>query len=190
MDIPTLLFLAIALTADAFAVSLTNGICRNYITKRYAFATALIFGLFQACMPALGYLLGNSFSEVIHRYQHWIALILLGGIGINMVVDANNELHDPKSQQPVSQLLTIKSLFLQGIATSIDALAAGVGFAVLDLNILTASLTIGLITFTFCYIGVYIGRMFGTILGVRAKFVGGFILIMIGIKIFFEGYFC
>ncbi len=189
MDHLTLILLAMGLTTDAFAVSITNGICRNRITKRYAFATAFIFGFFQALMPVLGFLLGNSLSNIAHRYQHWIALILLGGIGANMLVDAINESKNPKDHQPLSQLLTIKNLFLQGIATSIDALAAGVGFAVLDMNILTASLTIGVITFSFCFLGVYIGRMFGTILGVRAKFVGGLILIAIGVKLFLEGLF-
>ena len=187
MDLLTLILLAIGLTADAFAVSITNGICRNRVTKRYALATGIMFGLFQAFMPALGFLLGNTLSDIVHRYQHWIALILLGGIGSNMLADAIKERRNPTPPRPMSQLLTIKNLFLQGIATSIDALAAGVGFAVLEINIMTASLTIGIITFIFCYLGVYIGRMCGVILGVQAKFVGGVILIIIGIKIFLEG---
>ncbi len=188
MDFLTLFLLAIGLTADAFAVSMTNGICRKKVTKRYAFANGIIFGFFQALMPMIGFILGNSFSEVVHLYQHWIALILLGGIGINMLIDAFKESKNPTIPMPMSQFLKIKTLFIQGIATSIDALATGVGFAVLDINIIVASLTIGLVTFCFCFVGVYFGRMFGVLLGVRAKFAGGIILILIGLKIFLESF--
>lgn len=186
MDFLTIILLAIGLSADAFAVSITNGICRQRITKRYAFIAAILFGFFQALMPAIGFLLGNTFSETVHRYQHWIALILLGGIGLNMLIDAIKEQRNPQPPQPVSQIITVKNLLIQGIATSIDALAAGVGFAVLEINIFAATFIIGLVTFIFCYFGVYIGRMFGVLIGVRAKLVGGFILILIGLKIFVE----
>ena len=189
MDFLTLILLAVALTADAFAVSITNGICRQRVTKRYALFTGIIFGFFQALMPAIGFLLGNTFSETVHRYQHWIALILLGGIGTNMLVDAIKEQRNPKPPQPVSQIVTIKTLLLQGIATSIDALAAGVGFAVLEINIFTATIIIGIVTFIFSYFGVYIGKLFGMILGVLAKFAGGMILIVIGFKLFLESKF-
>ncbi|MGB4657960.1 MAG: manganese efflux pump MntP family protein [Mobilitalea sp.] len=189
MDIITLILLAIGLSADAFAVSVTNGICSRKITKRNALVTALTFGFFQALMPVLGFLLGKTFSGFVNRYQHWIALILLAFIGFNMVKEALKEFKDPESCDLNKDIFTAKNLVMQGIATSIDALAAGVSLAVLDVNIYSASLLIGAITFICCLFGVYIGKKFGFILGARAKLVGGLVLIIIGLKLFITGQF-
>jgi manganese efflux pump family protein len=197
MDFFTLLLLALGLAADAFAVSITNGICSNHMGDRpdnpqathrkYAFLTGITFGLFQALMPVIGYYLGKAFFEFVHRYQHWAALFLLGAIGINMLIDSVKERHNPEIPRKRT-VFTVKNLVIQGAATSIDAMAAGVSFAVLDTSILTPALLIGLITFIFCFIGVYIGKIFGTVLGNRARFIGGVILICIGIKTFMEAY--
>ncbi|MDF2541761.1 MAG: hypothetical protein K0S47_1479 [Herbinix sp.] len=185
MDIITLFLLAIGLSADAFAVSITNGMSSRHISKKNVLATAFTFGFFQAAMPTIGFLLGRTFSEIICRYQHWVALFLLGAIGVNMVIDSIKERKNPESCS-MKNIFTMKNLVLQGIATSIDALAAGVSLAVMEINIFTAVLFIGVVTFVCCSIGVYIGKRFGCLLGVRAKLLGGIILIMLGIKIFIE----
>lgn len=190
MDFITLLLLAFGLSADAFAVSVTNGMCSNKVTKKHALITALTFGFFQALMPTLGYVLGNTLADIISRFQHWIALLLLGAIGVNMLSDAIKEWRSPKAQVCTTlNVFRAKNLILQGVATSIDALAAGVSIAVLNINILTSAFFIGVITFLLCTIGVYIGKRFGTILGSRAKLLGGLVLIGIGVKIFIENQF-
>jgi putative Mn2+ efflux pump MntP len=186
MDFLTLVLIALGLSADAFAVSVTNGMCSSHITKKNAFYTALTFGLFQAAMPVLGFFLGCTFSEFISRFQHWVALFLLGFIGINMIAEAIKERRNPEDACTVKNVFTVKNLILQGIATSIDALAVGVGFAVMDINIFWAALLIGVITFFCCTVGVFIGRKFGALLGLRARFIGGILLLIIGIRIFIE----
>lgn len=190
MDFITLFLLAFGLAADAFAVSVTNGMCSCKITRRHAVLTALTFGFFQALMPVLGFVLGNTFAEIVSRFQHWIALLLLSAIGVNMLTDAMKESKTPEVQICTTlNTFRAKNLILQGIATSIDALAAGVSIAVLNINILTAALIIGFITFLLCTIGIYIGKRFGTILGFRAKILGSIVLFGIGVKIFIENQF-
>lgn len=191
MDLLTLVLLALGLSADAFAVAITNGMCSNRVTKGHAIATAFAFGFFQALMPVLGFTLGRTFSDFVCRYQHWIALLLLGAIAINMLTDTFKEW---KSAGTVSMCTTrnifsVKNLLMQAIATSIDALAAGVSIAVLNINIVSAALLIGLITFILCMAGVYIGKKFGSLLGLRAKLIGGLVLLTIGLKIFIENQF-
>jgi len=186
MDLFTLIFLALGLSADAFAVSVTNGMCSNKVTKKNALETAFTFGFFQAAMPVLGFLLGRTFSDFISRFQHWVALFLLGFIGINMISEAIKERRNSNDVCSTKNIFTAKNLILQGIATSIDALAAGVSFAVMNINIVSAAFLIGIITFVCCMLGVYIGRKFGFLLGVRARMIGGILLILIGLRIFVE----
>lgn len=187
MDIITLLLLALGLSADAFAVSITNGICSNRINRKNALLTGFIFGLFQAFMPILGFILGRTFSDIVHHYQHFVALFLLGAIGFNMLNDAVKSIQ-PEGAEQNTAIFSMKNLILQGIATSIDAMAAGVSLAVLEINIFHASFLIGAVTFFCCYLGVFIGRLFGSLLGFKARLVGGIILILIGLKIFIEAY--
>lgn len=189
MDFITLTLLSLGLAADAFAVSVTDGICGYRITKSKVLLIGITFGFFQAIMPTLGFFLGKAFFDIIHRYQHWVALFLLMAIGINMLSDAVNDLHNPDKSNHDIDIFSAKNIIMQGIATSIDALAAGVSFAVLQINILSASFLIGLITFLCCCIGVCIGKIFGSLLGLRAKFFGGIILLAIGAKIFVENQF-
>jgi putative Mn2+ efflux pump MntP len=189
MGLPALILLALGLSADAFAVSVTDGICSSKVTKKDAAITALTFGFFQALMPVLGYFLGTTFSGFVSRYQHWIALLLLGAIGLNMLTEAIKDWKHPELACPTTKIFTVKSLVTQGIATSIDALAAGVSLAVLNINIITSALLIGLITFVCCAIGVDIGKRFGTLLGLRARLIGSVILILLGLKIFIENQF-
>jgi putative Mn2+ efflux pump MntP len=189
MDIISLLLLALGLSADAFAVSVTDGICSFKVSKKDALLTAGIFGFFQALMPVLGYILGTTFSGIVNRYQHWIALFLLGAIGVNMLAEAFKEWRNPEETCLATNIFTLKNLIMQGIATSIDALAAGVSCAVLNINIVTSALIIGIITFLLCAPGVYIGKRFGSLLKLRARLVGSVILILLGVKIFIENQF-
>jgi putative Mn2+ efflux pump MntP len=186
MDLLTQILLSFCLATDAFAVSITNGMCSCKITKRNILATALTFGAFQGVMPILGFTLGISFTDLISRYQHFIALFLLSAIGFNMIVDAIKDVKHPEDMCKSRNVFSARNLIIQGIATSIDALAVGVSLAAIDVNITTTSLLIGIITFLSCAFGVYIGRKFGVLLGIRAKFGGGILLILIGIKIFVE----
>ncbi|TAH66920.1 MAG: manganese efflux pump [Anaerolineaceae bacterium] len=186
MDLLTQILLGFCLATDAFAVSITNGMCSSKVTKENVITTALTFGIFQGFMPVLGYFLGNSFTDVISRYQHFIALFLLCAIGLNMIVEAFKEYKYPEGIHNTRNVFTVGNLTIQGVATSIDALAVGVSLAALDANITTTAILIGIITFLCCAFGVYIGRKFGLLLGIRAKFGGGVLLILIGIKIFVE----
>ena len=160
--------------------------CSYRVTKKDVLTTALTFGLFQGIMPILGFLLGNRFTDVISKYQHFVALFLLGAIGINMIIEAIKDTKNPEGVCKTKNVFTSKNLIIQGIATSIDALAVGVSLAAMDANITSTALLIGGITFICCLFGVFIGRKFGLLLGIRAKFGGGIILILLGFKLFIE----
>lgn len=189
MGFITIALLALGLSADAFAVSVTNGICSKKVTKKDALLTGITFGFFQALMPVLGFTLGNTFSDFVSRYSHWIALFLLGAIGVNMLSEVIKDWKNPETSCPATNVFTARNLIIQGVATSIDALAAGVSLAVLDINIFTSAFIIGAITLLLCLVGVEIGKRFGTLLGLRARIIGGFILIALGLKIFIENQF-
>lgn len=186
MDLITQILLGFCVATDAFAVSITNGMCSSRITKRNVLSTAFTFGLFQGIMPIMGFFLGHSFTNAISRYQHFIALFLLSAIGINMIVDAIKDIKNPDNICNAKDIFSAKNLIIQGIATSIDALAVGVSLAAIAANINSTSFLIGIITFLCCAFGVYIGRKFGMLLGIRAKLGGGILLILIGAKIFIE----
>lgn len=182
----TLFFTSLGLSMDACAVSISNGMCYTNIRKKQIFYTALAFGFFQAFMPLLGYVVGRTFSNFISFLDHWIALILLGLIGGKMIVEALKELKYPEACTTSIKTLTFKTLFLQALATSIDALAVGIGFAVMQVNILSAALSIGLITFICSIAGSYLGKKFGQLFKQKAEIFGGVILVLIGVKIFLE----
>lgn len=186
MGFITLIFTSLGLSMDACAVSITNGMCYENIHKKQILSTALAFGLFQAFMPILGYIVGYSFIKTISFLDHWIALILLGFIGGKMIVEAIRELKYPEVCLTGSKNLTLKTTFLQALATSIDALAVGVGFAVIKVDIINASICIGIITFINSMIGSYLGKKFGQMFKQKAEILGGIILVSIGIKIFIE----
>ncbi len=186
MDFLTQILLGFCLATDAFAVSITNGMCSYKVTKIDVLSTAFTFGLFQGVMPILGFIFGNRFTDVISKYQHFIALFLLGAIGLNMIIDAIKDKKNPEGVCNTKNVFTSKNLIIQGIATSIDALAVGVSLAAMEANITTTALLIGGITFLCCSFGVYIGRKFGLLLGIRAKFGGGVLLILLGFKLFIE----
>lgn len=181
----TLFFIALGLAMDAFAVSISNGICYRRAGPKEAIITGATFGGFQAAMPLLGYFAGMTVKDAVEAIDHWIALILLGFIGGSMIIGAIKNMKKPEDVE-CKPYCTTKDLLLQGIATSIDALAVGISFAVIDTNIFVAVALIGIVTFIFCVVGVPIGKRFGTIIREKAEILGGCILIMIGLKIFIE----
>lgn len=187
MELFTLFLIALGLSMDAFAVSISNGMCFKNFKKTQAFVSSFTFGLFQGLMPLIGFFAGSLFFNTISKLDHWIALILLSYIGINLIIDAIKELKNKNSiHENDLKEYTIKTLFIQSVATSIDALAVGISFAALKINILTATLFIFGITFICCLIGSVIGKKFGHLLQEKAKIFGGIILIFIGLKIFIE----
>ncbi len=182
MDFITLLGIGIALSMDAFSVS----ICKGLATKKFSFRTAVIcgiwFGGFQALMPVIGYFLGAQFEHLIVAIDHWIAFGLLFLIGANMIREA---LSDNGTDQPDSTT-NFRTMFLLAVATSIDALAVGVSFAFLQVNIWIPVLMIGVTTFIFSFSGVAIGNFFGSRYSKPAEITGGVILILLGSKILLE----
>lgn len=176
--------LAFGLAMDAFTVSMTNGMCyRGTSVKKLGFACGAAFGFFQGIMPLLGYLIGSAFSKLIEQYDHWIAFLLLGIIGGRMIYEAIKKKDDSPDCCP---RFSSRTLTVQAVATSIDAMAVGVSFAVMGVNILTSSALIALITFFCCFVGVAAGRRFGGRLKSKAEMLGGGVLVLIGLKIFIE----
>ena len=182
MGIIEIIILSIGLAMDATAVSMTNGMNDTQIKIKKIVLIGLTFGIFQAIMPLLGYLFGTLFVEFVEQIDHWIALVLLGFLGFQMLREGLSK----KDEEEKVKELGIKMLFLQGVATSIDALAVGISFASLRVNIVYAVLSIGVITTMLSIIGVLIGKKFGDLLNNKASILGGIILISIGIKIFIE----
>lgn len=184
MGFLTLLFLAVGLAMDAFAVSVTNGMCVKNMTLKKVLPFALAFGIAQGLMPCIGWLAGQAFTQFITSIDHWLALILLGFIGGKMIYEAVKDLRCPEEAKPIE--LTFKIIILQAIATSIDALAVGISLAAMQVNILTSALLIAGVTFILCVAGAFIGKKFGSLLKEKAEILGGIILVLIGLKIFVE----
>ncbi len=166
---------------DAFAVSISAGFSSKKIHPRSVLLLALTFWLFQAIMPLIGWVGGLSIRDWIDPADHWIAFLLLGGIGVNMIKEAFSEDKEEKRDY-----FAFRSLMTLGLATSIDALAIGISLALLPVNIFLAIGLIGIVTWVFCFLGVYIGKRFGHILWNKAEIIGGVILIAIGTKILVE----
>ena len=173
--------LAVGLSMDAFAVSVCKGLAMPKISVKKAVIVGIWFGGFQALMPALGYLLGSQFKDSITAVDHWIAFILLGIIGGNMIREACSGECEKENDS-----LDIKTMFLLAVATSIDALAVGITFAFLKVNIVAAVSFIGATTFIISAAGVKIGNIFGTKYKAKAELAGGVILILLGLKILLE----
>jgi len=176
-----LLLLAVGLSMDAFAVSICKGLSVKEVRPRHAALAGLYFGGFQFLMPLLGYLLGSRFESLITSVDHWVAFILLGLIGGNMIKEALS-----KNEEKLDDDFGFKTMFLLAVATSIDALAIGITFAFLSVDIIPACLTIGVTTFIFSAAGIYIGHAFGVKYKSKAEFAGGCILILLGTKILLE----
>ena len=191
MNFIALIFTAFALSMDAFAVSITKGITIKNLKKSTAIKMALAFGLFQGGMPLLGWILGISFKNYIEAIDHWIAFIVLGFIGFNMIKGFFEERKEEKSELEISATsnkndVSNKEIIMLAIATSIDALAVGISFAFLSVNIVPAASLICIITFLVCLVGVFVGNKVGDIFNGYAELIGGVILILIGFNILNE----
>ena len=182
MGLLELFILAIGLSMDAFAVSICKGLSLGRIHVKHMCIAGAWFGGFQALMPLAGFFLGSFFSEIITKYDHWVAFVLLAFIGGNMIresLDRQEECADPS--------MAVGPMFLLAVATSIDALAVGVTFAFLSVRILPAVCFIGVTTFVCSAIGVKIGSIFGARYKSRAEFLGGAVLVIIGLIPLFPG---
>lgn len=179
-----LLLMGVGLAMDAFAVSICKGLAMRKVNKKQAVVIGLFFGGFQALMPFIGWLLGSQFESYITSIDHWIAFILLGFIGGKMMVEAlKPEEEDEVEVKEMDAPLDLKEMFLLAVATSIDALAVGITFAFLDYPIVEAVSIIGITTFCISVGGVYVGNFFGNKYKNKAEFVGGLILVIIGLRI-------
>ena len=181
MGLIELFLIAVGLSMDAFAVSVCKGLAMPKCTFKKAAIVGLWFGGFQALMPAIGYILGAQFQEAIASIDHWIAFVLLALIGGNMIHEALDN-----DEEEADASLDVKTMFLLAVATSIDALAIGITFAFLKVNIIPAVCFIGIVTFIISFAGVKIGNVFGARYKNKAEIVGGVILILLRLKILLE----
>ena len=181
MGIGELFVLALGLSMDAFAVAICKGLALGRTTIRNSVVVGLWFGFFQALMPLIGYFVGLQLSELISAFDHWVAFVLLGAIGVSMIVESRS-----KKEEEESPSLSIKAMFPLAVATSIDALASGIALAAVDGNIYWAVSFIGIITFVLSAFGVKLGSIAGSRYKSKAELTGGLILIAIGLKILIE----
>lgn len=195
MDIISVLFIAVALAMDAFSVSITSGMVLKKVKVSASSKIGLFFGMFQFVMPCIGYFLGSAFASLITSFDHWIAFILLGFIGGKMLYEAIKD--DEKEEENIKNPLDNKLLTMLAIATSIDALAVGVTFATMGMQVvspctfsqlalLQSAGIIGGVAFLISVIGVHIGGKCGNLFGNKAEILGGIVLIGIGVKILIE----
>ena len=181
MHLAELLIIAVGVSMDAFAVSICKGLSVQKVRMKHVALTGIWFGGFQALMPVIGYFVGASFAGFVTSVDHWIAFVLLGIIGGNMIKEScSNE------EECCAPDFSVKTMFAMAVATSIDALAIGVSFAFLNVNIWKAVVLIGVTTALFSGAGVLIGNIFGSRYKSKAEFVGGFILVAMGLKILLE----
>jgi putative Mn2+ efflux pump MntP len=180
----SLLALAVGLSMDAMAVAAAKGLSAKRVSTAEALRVAGLFGAFQAGMPAIGATVGARFAPLIEAWDHWIVLVLLGGIGVKMIHDALKAPEEHAASP--TDVFAWRGLLLLAVATSIDALAAGLTLPLLDVNIVAALVTIGVTTAVLSFAGVYLGRRFGERLGKRLDLLGGAILIGLGVKTLIE----
>jgi putative Mn2+ efflux pump MntP len=182
MKLVTILFIAVGLAMDAFAVSVVTGSVYKEFKVRHALRMALFFGGFQALMPVIGFLAGLGLTNYIASYDHWVAFALLFFVGGKMVYESFQIEAAEKDRDPSN----LPVLLLLSFATSIDALAVGITLSLLKAPIALAVTLIGLITFVLSYCGVYLGKRFGHLFESKAEILGGLVLIAIGVKIVVE----
>ena len=181
MSLIELFLIAVGLSMDAFAVSICKGLSVRKAEPRHSLIVGAYFGGFQALMPAIGYVLGRQFESLITSVDHWIAFVLLGIIGGNMIREALKG-----DAEEMDDSFTFRTMLPLAIATSIDALAMGVTFAFLQVQIVPAVLFIGVTTFVLSAIGLKVGNVFGAKYKSRAELFGGVVLVLMGIKILLE----
>lgn len=181
MDFRSLVLLAVGLSMDAFAIAVCKGLAQTKVTLRHSLLAGVWFGGFQALMPLIGYLLGSRLASYITAIDHWIAFLLLASIGLDMIREAF-----AREDTEADPNMNFRPMLLLAISTSIDAFAVGVTLAFLDVQILPAVSFIGCTTFLLSAIGIRIGAAFGAKYKSKAEFVGGLILILLGLKILLE----
>lgn len=186
MTLLEIFLVGIGLSMDAFAVSICKGLAMPAVNKKQALFIGAYFGVFQALMPLAGWLLGSQFARHVTKLAPWIAFVLLAWIGGSMLRESLSKKEEDEEVEPVE--LRHKELFLLAVATSIDALAVGVSFSMVELSVSigAAAALIGCTTFAISVGGVFVGHIFGARYKNRAEFVGGAILILIGVKILLE----
>lgn len=180
LDLLSVFLIAIGLSIDCFAVAVSGSVSLKTPSAIKVFRTSLAFGVFQALMPVLGWLVGQTFVDLIADYDHWLAVSLLAVVGARMIWNAFRPGESHNESLDITKGLT---LLVLSVATSIDALAVGLSFALLKTNIATASLVIGTVAFAFTAFGFIIGRKAGELIGKRAEAIGGIVLIAIGLRI-------
>lgn len=181
MGIIELVLLAVGLSMDACAVAICKGLAIRKVTPKQMVTVGLWFGGFQGLMPLVGYLLASLFAEFIRTVDHWVAFALLGFIGFNMIREALS-----KDEEEADPSLSLRTMLVMAIATSIDAMAVGISFAFLQVNVIWAVSLIGAITFALSALGVKLGAAFGCRFKSKAELAGGVILISLGLKILIE----
>ena len=187
MGFGELLLLAVGVSLDAFAVSICKGLAMKKATLKASMTCGLWFGGFQALMPTIGFFLGTLFAAAIQAVDHWVAFVLLAFIGGNMLKEAFSKDSDCDCAEDQNADLSMKTMFVMAVATSIDALAVGISLAMAgNVNIWLAALFIGICTCGFSAVGVKIGNVFGSKFEKKAQMAGGFILIILGLKILLE----
>ncbi len=187
MSIFELFIIAVGLSMDAFAVAVCKGLSVYKLKPKHMLITGLWFGGFQGLMPLIGYLLGSTFDKYITPVDHWVAFVLLGIIGANMIKESISKDDECDCEDGGDNAFSVKTMFVMAIATSIDALAVGITFALLpDVNITAAVVFIAVITFALSCVGIKIGNVFGAKFKSKAEFAGGIILILMGTKILLE----
>lgn len=184
MSLIELFVIAVGLSMDAFAVAVCKGLSLQKLEKKHIFITGLWFGSFQGLMPLIGFLLGSTFEKYITPIDHWVTFVLLGIIGANMIKESLSR-EEEESDDDAS--FAFKSMLVMAVATSIDALAVGITFALLpDVNISAAVIFIGVVTFILSCAGIKIGNVFGAKFKDKAELAGGIILVLMGTKILLE----
>ena len=181
-----LFLLGVGLSMDAFAVSVCKGLGMKKLNKKQALIIGLYFGGFQALMPFVGWLLGSQFQKYITSIDHWIAFILLGFIGGKMMIEAVREWNEEEVVDVMDAPIDHKNMFVLAVATSIDALTVGITFAFLGTPIVEAITIIGITTMVISIAGVVVGNFFGSRYKSKAEFIGGLILVLLGLKILLE----
>lgn len=181
MSFIDIFLIGVALSMDAFAVSICKGLSVKKVSAKHVLTVGVYFGGFQALMPALGFLLGYKFESFITNIDHWIAFVLLALIGGNMIREALGDDDEHENDD-----FSFKAMLPLAVATSIDALAVGISFAFLGVDIVTAALLIGATTFVLSGVGIFVGNIFGSRYKTKAELAGGVVLILIGLKILLE----
>ena len=181
MNFIDIFLIGIALSMDAFAVSICKGLSVKKVSAKHVLTVGVYFGGFQALMPTLGFLLGYKFESFITNIDHWIAFVLLAIIGGNMIREALGKDEDEENDD-----FSVRAMLPLAVATSIDALTVGISFAFLGVDIVTAALLIGATTFVLSGVGIFVGNIFGSKYKSKAELAGGVVLILIGLKILLE----